>query len=408
MVSSNKRFAFYICKSAMMNIFCYGKHIHYKIMKLTKTNIISNTYLLPSHGLSQKPSNNKCLANNELNLFFNALQKEGLPSPERIIRNFLSIDVRDDSKLICLPSYYRVRTLYLRFCYQNGYKITYDNKMRQNNSFIGIDDERKHICSWPTFISFWKNKYNHIKISPPYTDTCTICYQYSLLICFIQKQRSESKLIRSHKPNSTNNSSCTSTQDNIITQTPEFFSNFDPYNYVIRNFNEDEFKYSLWKEINSKNNNNECNDINNDYVLEEEIEELRDNFFKHMVSYKHQRSYVNIQKKKSQMSYSQINDKNILTTDLNDVFYADYCQNLELPHFGQVQPSEIYYFSPLSISCFGIYNCKNNKLYSYIYHEGNSNKGGDAVCSLIWKFLQDVNIISNDSNNNKVSQSLRS
>ena len=68
--------------------------------------------------------------------------------------------------------------------------------MRQNNKdipdiTIGSDDERKLICSWSKFISFWKNKYKHIKISPPYTDTFTICYQYSLIICFVQKQISE-------------------------------------------------------------------------------------------------------------------------------------------------------------------------------------------------------------------------
>jgi len=34
----------------------------------------------------------------------------------------------------------------------------------------------------------------------------------------------------------------------------------------------------------------------------------------------------------------------------------DYCQNLDLPHVGQEQPGDTYYYSPIWLYCLGIVN----------------------------------------------------
>ena len=60
----------------------------------------------------------------------------------------------------------------------------------------------------------------------------------------------------------------------------------------------------------------------------------------------------------------------------------NYCQNLSLPHLGADQLGDAYYFSPLSIYCFGIYNTVNNELTVYVYNESGGAKGGNNVASL--------------------------
>ena len=79
--------------------------------------------------------------------------------------------------------------------------------------------------------------------------------------------------------------------------------------------------------------------------------------------------------------------------DRRDCFVGDYCQNMGLPHFGNEQPGETYYYSPLGIYIFGIVNYATEKMNAYVYHEGVGAKGGNNVCSLVYKNLEDCGII---------------
>jgi hypothetical protein len=74
-----------------------------------------------------------------------------------------------------------------------------------------------------------------------------------------------------------------------------------------------------------------------------------------------------------------------------DTIVGDYCQNLALPYLGEHQPGETYYFSPLTVNCFGIANIGMEKalLTAYIYHEGEGKKGGNNVASLIHQYLDE-------------------
>ena len=76
-----------------------------------------------------------------------------------------------------------------------------------------------------------------------------------------------------------------------------------------------------------------------------------------------------------------------------DTFVGDYCQNFGLPHFGNEQPGETYYYSPLGVYIFGIVNYADEKMNAYCYHEGQGAKGGNNVCSLIYKNLEKLGIV---------------
>jgi hypothetical protein len=70
---------------------------------------------------------------------------------------------------------------------------------------------------------------------------------------------------------------------------------------------------------------------------------------------------------------------------------CEYAQNLNMPHYGDEQPGEIYYFSALTINLFGIVNLRlhPNKLNYYAYLESKGKKGSNNVASLIMQDLHD-------------------
>ena len=72
---------------------------------------------------------------------------------------------------------------------------------------------------------------------------------------------------------------------------------------------------------------------------------------------------------------------------------GDYCQNLDLPHFGCEQPGETYYYSPLSVSVFGLADHATEVLDAHVYTEATGKKGGNNVSSLIFKKLKDDGIL---------------
>jgi hypothetical protein len=87
-------------------------------------------------------------------------------------------------------------------------------------------------------------------------------------------------------------------------------------------------------------------------------------------------------------------------------FVADYCQNMALPHFGEHQPGDTYYYTPTKLQCFGIADVsfvseggeEADHLYLYCYGEGYGTKGGINVASMIMKTLKKLGKTQSDSN----------
>ena len=86
-------------------------------------------------------------------------------------------------------------------------------------------------------------------------------------------------------------------------------------------------------------------------------------------------------------------DNNVCWPNRKYSFCSDYCQNMDIPHFGQEQPGETYYYSPLNINCFGCCDFAKSKLDAFLYDEGEGKKGGNNVCSMLYKKLEDDGIV---------------
>ncbi len=74
---------------------------------------------------------------------------------------------------------------------------------------------------------------------------------------------------------------------------------------------------------------------------------------------------------------------------------ADYCQYMETPYFGKVEPGETYHYSPKTINVFGIVNCNQEKelSHSYSYGKEHGGKGGNNVALLLMKHLDDRGLL---------------
>ena len=112
---------------------------------------------------------------------------------------------------------------------------------------------------------------------------------------------------------------------------------------------------------------------------------------KHVKNAKLMREYSN---KKMEEALDDTNN-DAPWSERRDCFVADFCQNMGLPHMGENQPGETYYFSPLGIYCFGVANVGKtvHDLRAYIFQEGQAKKGGDTVASLLYRHIKDCGLI---------------
>ena len=89
----------------------------------------------------------------------------------------------------------------------------------------------------------------------------------------------------------------------------------------------------------------------------------------------------------------------IVWSKRTNVLIGDYAQYMFLPHFGEKQPGESYYYVPLNVSNFGMANvaaCNSHgdvcdHLYYHVYKEGTARRGGNEVASLVMKTLHHLN-----------------
>ena len=51
---------------------------------------------------------------------------------------------------------------------------------------------------------------------------------------------------------------------------------------------------------------------------------------------------------------------------------VDFAQNMDVPHFGEEQPADIYYFSPLTVNVFGCTDLTSKPTQMQASYEGTS------------------------------------
>ena len=68
---------------------------------------------------------------------------------------------------------------------------------------------------------------------------------------------------------------------------------------------------------------------------------------------------------------------------------VDYAQNLPLPHFGNKQPGDTYYYSLLGMHVFSLVDhwALKDYLYTFIYYKSEGKKGWNNVASMLYYYI---------------------
>jgi hypothetical protein len=176
-----------LCSHGLKNLFFIREAAWKTIRESAKTgkpgpilhkNIMNKHRAINSIIMATKPS---------LKLFFEELgEKQGEPYATRFVRESTGIGVRESQiDVVELPSSFRKRDMYSRFCYQQGHvaKATAKGDYGKVKDFAKrVDDEWPvdlqpgPICDWRCFRDYWDSEYPNIRIRPTSQDTCGECY----------------------------------------------------------------------------------------------------------------------------------------------------------------------------------------------------------------------------------------
>lgn len=349
-----------ICRNALLELLGQSKAWWWNCAKHAKQNTV------PGHKLKGKPSNRQRSFNfhfrDDLIDHFENLKKEAGPIPTRFVREITGlVTLRDtDDKAKYLPPYLTKRGCYASFCLERGVKITTDNRGCTIETPADDKTDVQNIPSFSAYLSFWNREYDDLKVSRPAEDICAHCF----------------KFYNKHKYSKT-----------------AFNGVVDDSTLVIDNAGAaDAVDKAAVVSIDDDTLSNESD------ILKAAI---------HVEQARAQRKLVNT--KTEQARADRMND--VSHPNRTYTFIADYCQNLALPHFGQTQPGDTYYLTPLSLYVFGVVDVSHvgngaeeeqDHLYAHIYKEGTGEKGGNNVCSLLVKTLKHLKLMEFDKNNKAI------
>ncbi len=103
---------------------------------------------------------------------------------------------------------------------------------------------------------------------------------------------------------------------------------------------------------------------------------------------------------------------NLSHSDRSYTFVVDYGQNMEVPFFGETQPGDSYYYTPMSVYNLGVVNSGHlhdgenepkDHMHCHVYDEGIAGKGSNNVASLIMKTLHDLKLLKNDESGGELN-----
>jgi len=328
----------------------------------TRVKAIQN-HTVPGHGLKGKRGNRSAFFDKEigddLHLFFHHIKEFAEPVATHFVREKTGkLEVRDKKDDVHLPSHWSKRGLYVQWAEERGWKITFTNTGKTKKEQLSTDDddnpngdnEPLPLCSWTAFHTFWKTHYDHVKITKPTKDVCDLCYMF----------------YNKHKYRSQKRTEPTDDDD------------------------DDDLDEAAADELADVQVANDDDPFAPDLAMLKTEESIA-LASKHVVDAKVMRKLAN--EKVAEAKHDRVN--NVSWSLSRDVFVADFCQNLALPHLGSAQAGETYYYSPLGIYCFGVVDVSHEKeqMRAYIYTEGEARKGGNTVASLLLKNLRDLNLI---------------
>ncbi|KAG7344887.1 hypothetical protein IV203_032418 [Nitzschia inconspicua] len=303
---------------------------------------------------------------------FEELQREAEPIATRYVREVTGeATLRDgEDGLIYLPPFFTVRKCYAQYCYQKrGVIITTSNKGNVRAAPAVDGEELNSFPSWKGYWTYWRDHYPNLKVRKPTRDICNFCY----------------KFYNMHKFGPVESTSVAEGEDPTTIEEG-----------VIETEDEDVHR-ELLAETDA--------DLNAPVAVttlarEREIAIL--DAVLHVKKAMAMRALVNSKIETSKKHRVQ----NVPHSDRVYTIIADFCQNMELPHFGQQQPGETYFLTPVKLEGFGVadvsYEWKDGKetdhLYFHCFVEGHGAKGGSNVASMIVKTLRKTKIMRDDDN----------
>jgi len=335
-----------VCRNAIAILTGYGKRAWYRIKDILRDG------KSVSHGLKGKVGNNvDARIAPLLNVFFQEISQHALPRATRVVRQHV-VGAKDEKKdegtdedeedlvieslretdldVVDLPPCFTKRSMYKRFLLDNlGWNLKLDSTggILSTLRVAGVE-QVEPIPSWQAFLLYWKKHYPKMKIQLPREDICGQCYTFANSFRFKKRKRVE-------------------------VGDPDDGSSVD--------------------EGGGEEDNTRVADAarftNEQLVLEAA---------KHVKMAKIQRDLYNKKKQEAIDDPSQVR-----------TYTIDYAQNTMMPHFGDEQPGETYYYSPVNVYTLGVVNCglKPMKLYAHTYFEDEAKKGGNNVASLIYRQL---------------------
>lgn len=385
------------------------------------------------HGLTGVASNNGTKEEilQSMREYFEELADEGEDYASRQVRTRLGGVYLRDKELdyVRLPPSYSKRLVYDRWVYKNGWivgKATSDGgsgsvkkyRVRPNDDLEWPEGSERHsvVCR-ATFMKYWKEEFKHIQIGSPSKDTCGDCWEYKRAV--LSNDRSRKRLVDDEDDDIelAYDSQCPAAglertaeddlhDDNLIAFTLE---SDKPTNIVtpmpkvvpVNHINSSITSYPKSSSCSSSGtlvclptsdtqvpSEPSVQGLSSDDLFEDELNIL--NWKEHVDAFRAQREYVNKLAAEAKLHATQ----NIPWPTRKYAYCSDYCQNMDIPHFGSEQPGETYYYSPLNISCFGCVDFATDKLDAFVYTEAEGRKGGNNVASLLFKKLTDDGIMS--------------
>lgn len=371
----------YVCIHALQHLLCFGRKRYSRIRKDINAGLMVPHR--PRLGKATKRNLEKEGVVDALHLFFDTLCDYEEPRATRFVREATGVGVREEG-IIDLPSYMTKRGLYRQFCYARGTKVTttqngkrlYEQRTDDEWKTSGYD-EPLPCPSWTSFVNFWKKEYDHVRIQKPLKDICGQCYKF-----YVENKNNVRKK-----------------RSIAVEDDDESVSSSSDGSIAIMAGKNDEVQDDEQDNKDEEQDDNDSNaPLEDDIEVEEE--QTHEGIYSTLGGNKekaildaaiHVKDAIAQRDLVSTLRRRAVETKEMPPDQRTFLFFFDYAQNLECPYFGHEQPGETYYYSPLSISTFGITDAsRDDHLHAFSYHEGEGAKGGNNVVSMIDFYLRRI------------------
>ncbi|KAG7361881.1 hypothetical protein IV203_025547 [Nitzschia inconspicua] len=366
-----------VCLNALMDILAKGRDFWMTCVRHHK----EGTY--PEHKNVCRMSNKKRqflqTYEKELDEHFEELKREAEPIATRYVREVTGESTLRDGEdnMLYLPPFMTMRRCYGNFCLdKRGMRVITTNN--GNTSFVPAtpNGETKRVPSWSGYCTYWKDNYRNLRIRKPTEDICNYCY----------------KIYNFHKFRSTEKESSVAEEGKEPENLEELF---------------EERVHQLEEEdgVDFDQFGNDSTNPDDPITVTKEVEKMERKLLEAAMHVRKARAMRALVNQKIALARKDRKEE-VPHSERVYTLIADFCQNMELPHFGAVQPGETYFLTPAKLEGFGVADVSHvgddgkeaDHLYFHCYQEGDGAKGGTNVASMIMKTLKKTEIIRTDEN----------